>query len=155
MFEQQQSSYLHIRLISGYWITIPGEIGFQRRMELFSFLGKRKTKKRLFGNKGKCRKCGRKILTTTEFKVACREAGFVEDRATGKFKMKLRSGVVFLDGNPAWEQAKFNEIEKQRGYQCEDCGSVYCLNCLFTSAPVHRSGGKACPKCGSTFKHLA
>ena len=105
------------------------------------------------GSKDTCRNCGRKVFTTAEFEAACRKAGFVKDPATGKFKLRVRSGVVFLDGNPAYKQAKFNEIEEQRGYQCKGCGSVYCLHCLYIGAPPHPSGGKACPKCGSTFKH--
>jgi DNA-directed RNA polymerase subunit RPC12/RpoP len=113
---------------------------------------------KLFGNKGVgiknvCRKCGREVLTTKEFEAACQKASFVKDHATGMFKMRVRSGVVFLDGNPAYEQAKFNAIEKRRGYQCIRCGSVYCLDCLYTSAPAHPAG-RACPKCGSTFRHL-
>ncbi|MCJ7793679.1 hypothetical protein MUP42_01970 [Candidatus Bathyarchaeota archaeon] len=112
---------------------------------------------RLFGktnkDEGKCCKCKKEVLKTSQFEAACREAGFTKDKATDKFKMKLRSGAVFLNGNPAFEQMKYNAIENQRGYQCISCKRVYCLDCLYTSAPPHPGGGKACPKCGSTFQH--
>jgi len=102
--------------------------------------------------KGMCRKCGQKVLTTSEFETECRNAGFVKDAFTGKFKVPIGRSTKFKD-NPAARQTQYNRIEEHRGYQCNGCGSVYCLNCLYTSARNHPSGGKACPKCGSTFKH--
>lgn len=111
----------------------------------------------LFGKrastKGMCRKCERKVLTTSEFERECRNAGFVKDASTGKFKVRIGSSTK-LEDNPAARQAQYNQIEEQRGYQCNECGSVYCLNCLYSSARNHPNGGKACPKCGSTFTHF-
>ncbi len=89
-------------------------------------------------------------------------AGFVKDAATGRYKMVVGG----LAGSPErvsselakqenTQQATYDSIEAQRGYQCKGCGKVYCMNCLYEIAPAHSAGGKACPKCGATFKHYS
>ena len=50
------------------------------------------------------------------------DVGVVKGHIAGIFKMRAHSGLVFLDGNPAYEQATLNEIEKRRGYQYVRCG---------------------------------
>lgn len=115
---------------------------------------------RLFGGSGGCGFCGRHAFTTAEFEAECSKAGFIKDAATGRFKMKVgglagsaehvSSELARQEGS---QQKSFDQIEGHRGYECKACGKVYCMDCLFAKAPPHPDGGKACPKCGSTFKH--
>jgi len=105
-----------------------------------------------------CSLCGDDALSTREFESACRAAGFVQDTATGQWKMKV-GGLAgtseqvhaALGRQERSRQATYDEIENQRGYQCKGCMRVYCMKCLYAQAPAHPSGGKACPRCGQTF----
>ena len=45
----------------------------------------------------------------------------------------------------------YKKVEKDRAFKCSLCGKVYCMDCLFTRAPDHVNGGKACPSCGGSF----
>jgi hypothetical protein len=108
-----------------------------------------------------CSNCRTKAFSTSEFEQECEKAGFVKDAASGSFKMKVGGLAGFgnsvfsqLANQQESQQATFNKIENQRGYRCRSCRAVYCMKCLYASAPAHSRGGKACPKCGDTFEHL-
>lgn len=48
----------------------------------------------------------------------------------------------------------FDEIEARRGFECTECGRVYCADCIVRYAPDHAGGGKACEACGARFQAL-
>jgi len=112
------------------------------------------------GGSGNCANCGNAVLSTRDFEAECTKAGFDKDPATGRFKMKVgglagpaESVFARLGQQQTGKQARFDQIEGQRGYRCVSGGHLYCMNCLYAVAPAHPRGGKGCPKCGSTFEH--
>ncbi|MDQ7795116.1 MAG: hypothetical protein RDU89_12000 [bacterium] len=76
-----------------------------------------------------CHGCGRNVLT------------YAEAHAAGSRKL-ARGRLTTLDAL---------SLSGQQGYRCTGCGRVYCADCLMRKVPAHRSGGKACPACGSAF----
>ena len=109
---------------------------------------------------GHCERCGKKTLRSGAFFSKAEAAGFRVDRATGQASAKaggfsmvgsMLDASAALDNQRSSNQARFDELDSQRGYRCKGKGHIYCSDCLFEHAPAHRSGGKACPKCGATF----
>jgi aerobic-type carbon monoxide dehydrogenase small subunit (CoxS/CutS family) len=110
-----------------------------------------------------CLRCGKKALRSEEFFAKCEEAGLAVDRDTGEVKARLGGFSTFgtmmdasamIAGQRRSQQEIVEALENQRGFRCTGCGAVYCMKCLFNHAPAHPGGGKACPKCESTFELL-
>ncbi len=107
-----------------------------------------------------CARCDRDLLRQAEFQQACRDAGLGIDEQGRVF---LRVGGLAGTHDSVWKsveaqraarQALHDSIESKKGFQCSGCRKPYCTDCLFTHAPAHPQGGKACPSCGGRFTYL-
>lgn len=46
------------------------------------------------------------------------------------------------------------DLEKQQGYVCKSCGSLFCKSCLEGRVTSPQTGA-SCPRCGGSFGYLA
>lgn len=91
-----------------------------------------------------CEQCGGEAVNETEL--------------IARFK---RLGIGYKEfgdqsSNPyGVSQRNFDAIERLKGFQCKECGNVYCINCIKLDAKPHPNGGRACMSCGGMFTILS
>jgi ribosomal protein S14 len=99
-----------------------------------------------------CATCGRPALTTDQFVVAAKKAGFEVDPLTGDEVPIAVSGVAGGIGDlVAWErdrQQRFDAVEARRGYLCRSCHKAHCTACLMSTPQHPVTSGPRCPSCG-------
>jgi hypothetical protein len=90
----------------------------------------------------KCEVCDGEALSESELKARFKKLGIgyqeFGDQSSNPY------GV---------SQHDFDAIERLKGFQCMDCGKVFCLDCVKRHAKPHPNGGRACMACGGMFGH--
>ena len=90
-----------------------------------------------------CEKCGAKTLRQSQFLDECGKAGLV-----------IIDGNLFGGRNDQKKVEIYRKLENQKGFRCSACSGIYCMACLFSFAPAHSNGGKACFKCNGRFERF-
>jgi hypothetical protein len=89
-----------------------------------------------------CGNCGVNVLTEVQ----------VEEEMG---KLGVRYAPNSLISNPYHvSQASFDAIEGKKGFRCQRCRRVFCMNCVLRLAAQHPQGGRACLSCAGQYERL-
>jgi hypothetical protein len=107
-----------------------------------------------------CAACSRKALTSRQWYDMFESQGYWVNRLSGQAihegeMYSLDPLAQFASAEAQAQLYKLEDLAATRGYQCANCGRVYCLVCTLkarrhASAPVFA----ACPTCGGVIRTL-
>ncbi len=118
------------------------------------------------GKSDRCERCGKKILSTSEFYDRCEKAGMWVDRSTGHVgtdgELVAHTGTMgdFLSMAEKRKQESQSlkdlhfRLSGERGIKCLNCTSIYCVECILENGRPLPNGGKGCMNCGGRFEAL-